>query len=197
MTSETTRDRTGRVLGGRVTAPATGAVRRARPEPRPRLALALAVTLAVTMASACELLPEDVATVSTTTVSRVIDGDTIEVSGGAVVRLLGIDAPETGTCGAEAVTERLAQLLPFGTAVTVVPDPVSDATDRYGRQLAYVELPDGADVGATLVAEGLAGVWWPSSEPMPGRASDYQASADQARASAVGSWSTCDQLGRS
>ena len=50
---------------------------------------------------------------------------------------------------------------------------------------------------ATLVAEGLAGVWWPSSEPMPGRASDYQASADQARASAVGSWSTCDQLGRS
>ena len=31
----------------------------------------------------------------------------------------------------------------------------------------HVELPDGADVGATLVAEGLAGVWFDNQRHLP------------------------------
>ena len=38
------------------------------------------------------------------TVLRVIDGDTIELAGGEIVRLIGVDTPETGEPGASEAT---------------------------------------------------------------------------------------------
>lgn len=79
-----------------------------------------------------------------TTVSRVMDGDTIEVAGGVRVRMIGIDAPEIsgGACfGTEAAAEA-RRLLPVAQRVRLVYDV--ERLDRYGRTLAYVySLPEG------------------------------------------------------
>lgn len=87
------------------------------------------------------------------TVARVVDGDTIDLSDGTTVRLIGIDAPERGVCGHGEATSRLRQLVE-GKAVTLVPGARQDR-DRYGRLLRYVEV-DGLDVDLTMIREGHA-----------------------------------------
>ncbi len=70
------------------------------------------------------------------TVTRVIDGDTIELNDGRKVRYIGIDAPETtGDCYAEQATKKNADLVE-GKEVRLEKD-VSEK-DRYGRLLRYV-----------------------------------------------------------
>ena len=84
----------------------------------------------------------------TGTVEKVNDGDTLDVrtaDGLHRVRLVGIDAPELAhgspaQCGAQASKVAL-RTLAQGKEVTVVPDQVGDVSDRFGRRLAYVELP--------------------------------------------------------
>lgn len=102
---------------------------------------------------------------------RVIDGDTFEW-GGERVRLANIDAPELrgGKCDAErrlarVAARRLSELL-AGGVFTVVPGDPADGRrrDRHGRLLAVVER-DGTDLGAVLVAEGLARPWSGRREP--------------------------------
>lgn len=87
------------------------------------------------------------------TVTRIIDGDTIEVSiDGETfrVRYIGLNAPEWDeVCGSEA-TQANADLV-AGREVTLVRD-VSE-TDRYGRLLRYVYV-DEVMVNAQLVADG-------------------------------------------
>ncbi len=98
------------------------------------------------------------------TVVRVVDGDTIDVRiNGAVdrVRLIGIDAPETGSgrtvveCFGSESTAFLKQLIE-GRPVTLATDPSQDTRDRYDRLLAYVWLADGTFVNEVLIAEGYA-----------------------------------------
>lgn len=95
------------------------------------------------------------------TVTRVIDGDTIEVEISGVeytVRYIGIDTPETvdprrpvGCFGAEA-SARNRELVE-GKAVELEKD-VSE-TDDFGRLLRYV-WADGQMVNETLVRDGYA-----------------------------------------
>ena len=128
----------------------------------------------------------------------VVDGDTVEVTVDGVrerVRLLGIDTPERGRCGAEEATARLKDLLTPGQ-ITVVQDPIADARDRYGRLLSYIEV-DGTDVGETLVAEGYAVAWWPKTAPVPSRAQSYQRAQQKADTETRGSCSSCDSMGLS
>ena len=88
-------------------------------------------------------------------VIRVVDGDTILVSGRQRVRYLGIDTPEVGDAaehfGPEATdfNERLVE----GRTVYLERD-VSDK-DRFGRLLRFV-YADGILVNADLVREGYA-----------------------------------------
>ena len=90
-----------------------------------------------------------------TTVSRVIDGDTIVVEGGERVRYVGIDAPEVGEApepfGPESTD--LNRRLVEGRDVLLVRD-TSDR-DRFGRLLRYV-YADGILVNAEIVREGHA-----------------------------------------
>ncbi len=86
-------------------------------------------------------------------VTKVMDGDTIEVLSGRStfhVRLEGIDAPERGQPFATSARKFLSMVL-FGQTVNV---RVSDK-DRYGRFVGRV-LAGGADVNRLLVARGLA-----------------------------------------
>ncbi|MBM3678489.1 MAG: thermonuclease family protein, partial [Actinobacteria bacterium] len=74
-------------------------------------------------------------------VSRVIDGDTIELRNGQRVRLVQIDTPEVYSgyeCYGQAASATAKRLLPPGTRVRLVLEPASDPVDRFGRLLRYV-----------------------------------------------------------
>lgn len=98
-------------------------------------------------------------------VSKVVDGDTLELADGKAVRFIGIDTPETvdprrpvGCFGKEASNETKSLL--SGKEVILQKD-VSD-TDKYGRllRLIFLPLPDGQMlfVNDYLVREGFARV---------------------------------------
>jgi micrococcal nuclease len=94
---------------------------------------------------------------------RVVDGDTITVGvAGSVeyVRLIGIDAPEPNDpggpeCYATESTTHLTELMQTGT-VRLFFDASQGLRDKYSRLLAYVELPDGTDVGHAMLQNGYA-----------------------------------------
>ncbi len=94
------------------------------------------------------------------TVDKHYDGDTLRLSDGRRLRLLGIDTPEMnyrkGAPQALATTalHRLQSLLPRGGTLRLVPD--RQQHDRYGRLLAHTYTPDGVSVEETLLREGLA-----------------------------------------
>jgi len=98
------------------------------------------------------------------TVTRVIDGDTINVSRGfqnATVRLIGVDTPETvhprkkvECFGKEASDFTKEKLL--GQMVKLVSDSSQSNKDKYGRLLRYVFLEDGTNFNQYLIREGLA-----------------------------------------
>lgn len=85
-------------------------------------------------------------------VSDVVDGDTLYLSNGQSVRLVGIDSPEVGQCGYDAATASLERLV-LGRTVRLT-KPVDDR-DRYGRLLRYVDVGD-VDAGLRQVKAGLA-----------------------------------------
>jgi micrococcal nuclease len=127
-------------------------------------------------------------------VERVVDGDTVVVSGNRSVRLIGVDAPETkdprrpvGCFGREA-SRFLISLLPRGTTVRLVGDVESE--DRYGRLLAYVyRRADGLFVNAELVRQGYAHVL--TIPPNLAHADELVALAGQARLADRGLWGAC------
>ena len=85
-------------------------------------------------------------------VSRVIDGDTLELANGETVRLVGIDTPEQGVCGSLKASVNLARLT-LGQRVRLAPS--DEDRDRYGRLLRYVDIGD-MDTGLRLIKNGFA-----------------------------------------
>ena len=85
-------------------------------------------------------------------VTRVVDGDTIELGNGETVRLVGIDTPEVGECGYERAADKLAALV-LGRAVRL--GASDEHRDGYGRLLRYVDVGD-QDAGLRLIKNGLA-----------------------------------------
>lgn len=90
---------------------------------------------------------------ATLTVTRVVDGDTIWVSDGSKIRLIGIDTPEQGECGYGESGDLLRALV-GGKQVVLVAGARDDA-DRYGRLLRYVEV-DGVDANLEMIRSGRA-----------------------------------------
>ncbi len=92
-------------------------------------------------------------------VVRVVDGDTIELETGEKVRYIGVNTPETVSpkkpveCFGKEASNKNKELV-TGQKVQLVKD-VSES-DRYGRLLRYVYLPDGTFVNLKLVQEGFA-----------------------------------------
>jgi len=127
----------------------------------------------------------------------VIDGDTIEIrinKRSEVVRLIGIDTPETVhptkpvECYGPEASAYLSTLLPEGTDVHVVRD--QEGRDYYGRLLLYVfRASDNLFVNQHMVETGHA-VPYPF-EPNTAYARTFAASGHTARASNLGLWGTC------
>lgn len=85
-------------------------------------------------------------------VTRIVDGDTIELGNGETVRLVGIDTPEVGECGFEAASANLSRLV-LGKRVHLT---LSDENrDGYGRLLRYVDVGP-MDAGLRLIKNGRA-----------------------------------------
>ena len=92
-------------------------------------------------------------------VSKVVDGDTFEMSDNSTIRLLCIDAPEKGKKGYEESKEFLTEMI-LGKEVRLEKD-ISDK-DTYGRLLRYAYVnPSGVEffVNKQIVQEGYAKVF--------------------------------------
>lgn len=92
---------------------------------------------------------QDAAAGETVVVTRVVDGDTVEVTGGRTVQVLGIDACEAGTYGGDQATD-LARSQLEGETVTLTREPGVDL-DRHGHDLRYVAFSWGGDFGEYAV----------------------------------------------
>ena len=123
---------------------------------------------------------------ATVTVSRVVDGDTIEISpsiGGIEdVRLIGVDTPEeVEPYGPEASNFATSELegervgLEFG----------QEKVDDYDRLLAYVYI-DGQMFNEELVEQGYAQAY--PYEPNTKYANTFEEAQQEARASGLGIW---------
>lgn len=133
----------------------------------------------------------DLAPETQITVTRVIDGDTIEVDiGGTIykVRYIGIDTPELDDerpefCALAQEATRLNRQLVEGETVRLEQD-VSE-TDKYGRLLRYVYVDD-TFVNAELVRQGLA--WAKAYEPDTKYQDILEEAEAEARQDKIGIW---------
>lgn len=120
-------------------------------------------------------------------VTKVIDGDTIEIEGGQKVRLIGIDAPEKKgeECFNKESTKYLSDLI-LEKVVKLEKD-VSE-TDRYGRLLRYIYLGDNF-INKTMVYEGFA--WSLTYPPDVKYSGDFMDAEKKARENNKGLWGKC------
>jgi micrococcal nuclease len=124
----------------------------------------------------------------------VFDGDTIDVATVGRVRLLGIDAPETGRgfetpapFGREARARLSALVLRRWVRLEYEGPP----TDSYNRRLAYVLTEDGQFVNVVLVREGLARV---SARSALMRLRELQRAQAEAQAARRGIWGRAPRI---
>ena len=128
-------------------------------------------------------------------VVRVTDGDTLRVrlrSGAHVsVRMLGIDTPERGGCGANDATANLRRLAPVGSTVHLVSDRTQAAKDRYGRLLRYVARQGGyGDLSFRQAWDGYTRPYVFGGTPVA-RHREYVRAIGHARTHARGAWKGC------
>ncbi len=121
---------------------------------RPGLLLVVFLVLAALTVSPSVLAVE---VDRTGTVSRVVDGDTIDVTGVGRIRLADVDAPESGQPGYAEAKNYLTTLV-FGKQVYLDVDDVY-GTDRYDRWVCVVYVRHNAteliNVNEALLERGL------------------------------------------
>ena len=83
-------------------------------------------------------------------VTKIIDGDTIVVSGGENVRLLGIDCDERGRECYTVAKNRIDKLL---LGKTIILESGKENKDQYKRLLRYIFL-NGENINVKMVREG-------------------------------------------
>ncbi len=128
----------------------------------------------------------------TVTVARVVDGDTLRLTDGRSLRLIGINAPELDPRRrsgpepfAQAARKHLQQLVAAsGGRVSIF--PVRPEKDRYGRSLVHLFDARGSNLEAQLLAAGLG--YFVAFAPASPIASCQQASERAARHASAGLW---------
>src|SRR3989344_7884098 len=87
-------------------------------------------------------------------VKRVVDGDTVVLENGSIVRYVGITAPETNEPFEKESTEENKKMV---EGKTVILEYDNYKGDKFGRILAYLFI-DGKNVSIELARKGLAQV---------------------------------------
>ena len=114
--------------------------------------IALAAGVGLAGVRPADAAPSSSVTWTNAQVVRWKDGDTVVTSRGTI-RLIGVDTPETGRCGATTATKSAKKWAPVGSTVRLGnPKSVKDA-DRYGRSLRYV-VRKGVDVSRSQIVKG-------------------------------------------
>ena len=127
------------------------------------------------------------------TVTRIVDGDTIELDDGRKIRYLLVDTPETTSghddCyGSNAVTFNTDLVL----NKTVQLEFDVECTDRFGRTLAYVTV-DGQEINKLMSQRGYACVLHISPDG-DSRVDEFKAYQLDAMRSGRGLWSACNPV---
>ena len=87
-------------------------------------------------------------------VVRWVDGDTVVTTKGTI-RVIGVDTPETGTCGAATATRLANKAAPKGSVIKLGNPRSVVNRDRYNRKLRYVvRKSTGVDVSAKQIRKG-------------------------------------------
>src|SRR5207253_891301 len=131
------------------------------------------------------------AALTTVQVQRVVDGDTLRLSDGRSVRMIGLNTPELGKRGrsdepfAVAARKRLEVLVSesdgrLGLLLG------QESKDHYGRTLAHMYGANGANLEAQLLAEGLG--YQVAIAPNVDFVGCQQAAERSARQAGVGLW---------
>lgn len=124
-------------------------------------------------------------------VSRIIDGDTIEMKNGEKVRLIQIDTPELSgnECYALNAKIELSKMLNGSGKVQLIADPRLDNIDRFGRSLRYLFF-NGVNVNLKLVEIGAAAPYFYRSEQgLYSR--KLMDAAGKAKTNKLGFWKNC------
>lgn len=126
-------------------------------------------------------------------VTKVIDGDTLELEGGQKVRYIGIDTPETKhpakgvQCFGKEAAAKNKELIEGKEAI--IEKDVSE-TDRYGRLLRYVYIGN-LFINDYLVREGYA---LASTYPPDVKYQDqFREAEKEARENNRGLWKSCNR----
>lgn len=124
-------------------------------------------------------------------VTKVIDGDTIQVEGGKTIRYIGIDTPETSDpskpveCYSREATQKNKELVE-GKEIRVEKD-VSE-TDQYQRLLRYIYVED-TFVNEVLVKDGFARA---TPYPPDTKKQDvFSKAQEDAKSNKLGLWGKC------
>ena len=156
------------------------------------------VSCAAVLAAVCcgsttsETLPPPPQASGDCVLSFVIDGDSIRCADGREIRLLSIDAPEMAQepWGARA-REELLRVAPTSTSLRVEYDV--ERVDSFGRDLAYLHLPEGDMLNEHMVASGYALAFiFPPNRRYEDRILAAEAAASAAGSGLWGEWGfTC------
>lgn len=125
------------------------------------------------------------------TITRAVDGDTIEVSpavnGVEDVRLIGVDTPEfSSDCGTQPLAQAAADYVSTLEGQKVALGFDEERIDPYDRVLAYVRFQGGGMLNEALVEQGYAQVaTYPPNVRYESRFLEAQAEAQRAR---LGIW---------
>jgi len=98
----------------------------------------------------------------TVKVHHIYDGDTLQLSDGRKIRLIGINTPELARKQkpaepfAYAAKKALKSLVRQGQTIHLIYG--ADKRDHYGRTLAHTFLADGHNIQSDLISQGLARV---------------------------------------
>ena len=118
-----------------------------------RLVAALALLFASTGGPAPARAQEEQVETLSCTVAYVIDGDSFNCRDGTKIRLLLVNAPESGPFG-DLARRALVGLLPVGETFRIEFD--RERRDGQGRRLGYVFLADGQMANELMIRQGYA-----------------------------------------
>lgn len=140
---------------------------------------ALAILVAASLLVLMEFAPTSNETFE---VSQIIDGDTIRLSTGERVRLIGINTPEKDQPYYLEATQKLSQLI--GNDRVTLKKDVTDK-DQYGRLLRYVYVNE-TFVNLEMVKQGYAISY--SFPPNTKYLDEFEEGEQEARNSQIGIW---------
>lgn len=115
-------------------------------------------------------------------VSDIIDGDTIKLTNGERVRLIGINTPEKGQPYYQQATDRLQELI-GSNPVRLEKDEENE--DQYGRWLRYIYIND-TFVNLEMVKSGFAIAY--EFQPNVKYSDTFSEAEQEAREAKIGIW---------